>query len=53
VNGLSGPLLTANPNAVQTFRLTRRQSVTCDQDHNYADEQQAHDNGLMNKFWSR
>ena len=50
VNGLTGPLLTANPNAAQPFGLTRAQAVTCDQDHNYADEQKAFNNGLMNKF---
>jgi phospholipase C len=50
VNGLSGPLLTANPNTTQPFRLTRAQPVTCDQDHNYADEQKAYNGGLMNKF---
>src|SRR5215813_5531870 len=50
VNGLSGPLLTANPNSAQPFRLTRAQAVTCDQDHNYPDEQKAFNNGLMNKF---
>ena len=50
VNGLSGPLLTANPNSTQPFRLTRAQAVTCDQDHNYADEQKAFNGGLMNKF---
>jgi phospholipase C len=50
VNGLSGPLLTGNPNAAQPFRLTRAQAVTCDQDHNYADEQKAFNSGLMNKF---
>ncbi len=50
VNGLSGPLLTANPNSTQPFRLTRAQSVTCDQDHNYPDEQKAYNGGLMNKF---
>ena len=50
VNGLSGPLLTNNPNAAQPFRLTRAQAVTCDQDHNYADEQKAFNGGLMNKF---
>jgi phospholipase C len=50
VNGLNGPLLTINPNAAQPFRLTRAQAVTCDQDHNYADEQKAFNNGLMNKF---
>ena len=50
VNGLSGPLLTNNPNSVQPFRLTRAQALTCDQDHNYADEQKAFNHGLMNKF---
>ena len=50
VNGLSGALLTNNPNAAQPFRLTRAQQVTCDQDHNYADEQKAFNGGLMNKF---
>ena len=50
VNGLTGPLLTANPNSAQPFRLTRAQAVTCDQDHNYADEQKAFNHGLMDKF---
>jgi phospholipase C len=50
INGLSGPLLTANPNSAQPFRLTRAQAVTCDQDHNYLDEQKAFDQGLMDKF---
>jgi phospholipase C len=50
VNGLSGPLLTANPNSAPPVRLTRAQAVTCDQDHNYADEQKAYNGGLMNKF---
>ena len=50
VNGLNGPLLTNNPNSTQPFRLTRAQSVTCDQDHNYNDEQKAFDSGLMDKF---
>jgi phospholipase C len=50
VNGLNGPLLTNNPNSTQPFRLTRAQAVTCDQDHNYADEQKAYNGGLMNRF---
>ena len=50
VNGLSGPLLTNNPNSVQPFRLTRAQAVLCDQDHNYGDEQKAFDGGLMDMF---
>src|ERR1051326_8372500 len=50
VNGLSGPLLTANPNSTPPFRLKRAQAVTCDQDHNYRDEQKAYNFGLMNRF---
>jgi phospholipase C len=50
VNGLSSALLTANPNAAQPFRLDRSQAQTCDQDHNYTDEQKAFDGGLMDKF---
>jgi phospholipase C len=51
VNGL-GPSLMApnNPNSVQPFRLDRTQYETCDQDHTYADEQKAFDQGLMDKF---
>ena len=40
--------MTNNPNSVQPFRLTRAQALTCDQDHNYADEQKAFNSGLMN-----
>ena len=50
VNGLSGALLSANPNAAQPFRLDRSQAQTCDQDHSYKDEQKAFDSGLMDKF---
>src|SRR6516225_2632467 len=50
VNGLNTPLLTANPNSANPFRLTRAQAVTCDQGHNYGDEQKAFDGGLMDKF---
>jgi phospholipase C len=50
VNGLTGGLLTNNPNSAKPFRLTRAQAVTCDQDHNYGDEQKAFDGGLMDKF---
>ena len=50
VNGLTGTLLTNNPNSTQPFRLTRAQAVTCDQDHNYGDEQKSFNGGLMNKF---
>ncbi len=50
VNGLSNVLLTANPNQVNPRRLDRSEAVTCSQDHGYADEQKAFDNGLMDKF---
>jgi phospholipase C len=50
VNGLSGSLLSANPNAAGPVRLTRAQAVTCSQSHNYTREQQAFDHGLMDKF---
>jgi phospholipase C len=50
VNGLAGALLTNNPNGVNPFRLTRAQAATCDQDHDYTDEQVAFDSGLMDNF---
>jgi phospholipase C len=50
VNGLSGALLSQNPNSAPPVRLTRAQAVTCDQDHDYGDEQKAFNSGLMNKF---
>jgi phospholipase C len=49
-NLLSAGLLDENPNSAQPFRLDRSEAVTCDQDHNYADEQIAFNHGLMNKF---
>jgi phospholipase C len=61
INGKpDGVLLTDNPNANNTsgnganainpFRLARSQAPTCDQDHNYGDEQKAFDQGLMDLF---
>ena len=50
VNGLTQGLLSNNPNSVQPFRLDRSQNYTCDQNHDYMPEQQAMDNGLMDKF---
>ena len=58
VNGLSGALLTSNPNlnplnttgASNPFRLDRSQAATNDQDHDYDAEQLAFDNGLMDLF---
>ena len=50
VNGLTGALLTANPNLANPQRLSRAQAATCDQDHGYTAEQAAADHGLMDKF---
>jgi phospholipase C len=50
VNGLSGALLTNNPNSADPTRLGPDMALTCDQGHGYTQEQQAADNGLMDKF---
>jgi phospholipase C len=59
VNGLTGLLLTDNPNASNTankagaanpFRLDRSEASTNDQDHDYTPEQEAFDFGLMDLF---
>ncbi|MCU1458212.1 MAG: phosphoesterase [Actinomycetia bacterium] len=53
VNGLTPQLLTANPNGANPRRLDPANVadvLTCDQDHNYFDEQAAFDNGKMDKF---
>ncbi|BCL81114.1 phospholipase C [Ktedonobacteria bacterium brp13] len=50
VNGLNENLLTNNPNSANPARLDPSQAITCDQDHNYTDEQKAYDNGLADKF---
>ena len=58
VNGLSGALLTNNPNlnpangagASNPFRLDRSQAVTPDQNHDYTAEQAAFDAGVMDLF---
>jgi phospholipase C len=49
-NGLTPALLTHNPNLYNPFRLDRTQAITCDEDHNYLDEQKAYDGGLMDMF---
>src|SRR5712664_3428077 len=46
-------LLTNNPNSVQPFRIPPSVPVTCDEDHNYNDEEAAFDGGLMDKFVER
>ena len=57
VIGLSGPLLTDNPNAVAAnnsldnpVRLDRTEQVTCDSSNHYLAEQQAYNGGLLNMF---
>jgi phospholipase C len=50
VNGLTGALLTNNPNLANPQRLDRSQALTCDQDHAYTDEQKAYDKGLLDQF---
>jgi phospholipase C len=55
VDGLTGPLLTANPNGTNPRRYDPSKVndiLTCDQDHNYADEQKGFDGGLMDDFVS-
>ena len=59
IAGLSGALLTANPNstnaangagATNPYRLDVNAAATNDQDHNYGPEQTAFDNGKMDLF---
>ena len=50
VNGLSRPLLLHNPNQSNPFRIARRDSYTCDQNHDYTAEQKARNGGLMNRY---
>jgi phospholipase C len=53
VAGLTSQLLSANPNGVNPRRYDPSNVadvLTCDQDHNYNDEQRAFDNGAMDKF---
>lgn len=58
VNGLSGALLTNNPNvntangvgAVNPFRLDRANAATSDQNHNYGPEQAALHGGLVDQY---
>ncbi|WP_405489492.1 phospholipase C [Nocardia sp. NBC_00511] len=51
VDGLTPDLLTKNPNKFQPVRLGGPdQQITCDQDHEYKDEQLALNNGKMDQF---
>src|SRR5438309_8532221 len=47
---LSSGLLTNNPNKANPFRIPPSVPVTCDEDHNYGDEQAGADGGLMATF---
>ncbi len=50
VNGLTQDLLTRNQNSLQPQRLDRSHAATQDQNHDYPNEQEAFDHGLMDKF---
>jgi len=53
VNGLTGALLTNNPNgnfSINPFRLDRSQAITCDMNHEYTAEQKAYNGGILDKF---
>jgi len=49
-SGPTGPLLTDNPNGLEPQRLTPSEALTCDQNHGYTPEQDAFDNGKMDKY---
>ena len=51
VNGLAtAGLLTANPNSAQPQRLSPAEAIVCSDSHDYTDEQNAFDHGLMDMF---
>jgi phospholipase C len=50
VNGLTLDLMTRNQNSMLPQRLDRSHAATGDQNHDYPNEQQAFDHGLMDKF---
>jgi phospholipase C len=50
VNGLTDVLVAHNPNLAAPFRLSRAQSYTCSQDHEYMALQTAADLGAMDRF---
>ena len=50
VNGLTPDLLTRNQNSMLPQRLDRSHAATADQNHDYPNEQEAFDHGLMDKF---
>jgi phospholipase C len=50
VDGLTPALLEHNPNKSNPMRLSPKQAITCDMDHQYMSEQQAYNGGLVNRF---
>jgi phospholipase C len=51
VNGLTtAGLLSNNPNSSQPQRLSPAQAIVCSDSHDYTDEQNAFDHGLMDMF---
>src|SRR5580700_5209882 len=54
INGLAGGLLTHNPNQAAPWRIDRSQARSligiCDNNHDYTQEQQAYDGGLLDQF---
>ena len=50
INGLTGNLLTNNPNLFNPVRLGREDAYTCSLNHDYTSEQKAVNGGLMDKF---
>lgn len=50
VNGLTGELLTDNPNLADPRRLARAQHNICGSNHGYTAEQKAEDHGLVDRF---
>jgi phospholipase C len=50
VNGLSGSLLTNNPSSSNPQRLSPANAIVCSDSHDYTDEQNAFDHGLMDLF---
>ena len=50
VNGLTGSLLTNNPNGTNPVRLDRSEAITCSNNHSYTPEQAAVHGGLLDNF---
>ena len=50
VNGLTGELLTNNPNGANPARLDRGEAITCSNNHSYTPEQAAVHGGLLDNF---